>query len=232
MPVDRGAIDRQLRDIGEGEQWWEQREFRDLARILSEDERIHGVVNGKLLGPRRPRLRPARTWLIVATDQRLICLQQEGFGRKQVDITADVITRLEQTSRFRSYRITVHTTSRSYRIRIAKDDAFRFARALAPLMPGQPAHGMTALIEPFAWIPGMTTVASLPGVGRIVSGFSALATPDDQTRRELDRLEATVDRLQTDVERLQEQVAFLEKLLEKRAAGEATSYLPPSPVDS
>jgi hypothetical protein len=62
-------------------------------------------------------------------DCRLICLQQERLGRKQSDIPTDQITRIEQTTRFRSYRITVQTTSRTCRIRIAKDDAFRFARA-------------------------------------------------------------------------------------------------------
>lgn len=37
MPVDRGAIDAQLREIGEGEGWWEQREFRALPSILQHD---------------------------------------------------------------------------------------------------------------------------------------------------------------------------------------------------
>jgi hypothetical protein len=229
MSVDRGTIDRQLRDLGEGDQWWEQREFRDLAHVLQDDEQINGLVNGRLLGPRRPRPWPSRKWLIVATDRRLICLQQQGFGRKQVDIDGAVITRLEQGARFGSYRIVINTTSRKYRIRIAKADAFRFSRALAPLMPSRPSATLPAGLETIAWIPGMTAVASLPGVGRIVTGFSALATPDDATRRDVERLEATVDRLQVDVERLQEQVTFLEELLEKRAAA---SYLPSSPVDS
>ena len=49
MPVDRGAIDGQLREIGEGERWWEQREFRDLPYVLQPDERLRGLTNGKLV---------------------------------------------------------------------------------------------------------------------------------------------------------------------------------------
>ncbi|MBA2670512.1 MAG: hypothetical protein H0U67_09090 [Gemmatimonadetes bacterium] len=57
MPIDRGEIDAQLRAIGEGERWWEQREFRDLPHVLHPDERIQGIINGKVLGPRRAPLR-------------------------------------------------------------------------------------------------------------------------------------------------------------------------------
>lgn len=231
MPVDRGAIDRQLRDIGEGEHWWEQREFRDLCHVLHPEERIAGLVKGRLLGrrrPRLPRLPGTGEWLIVATDQRLICLKQERFGRKQIDLPTDVILRIEQGGGLRRYQVTVHTTTKRYRIRIAKNDAFRFARALGPLMPSRPASTLPPALQPLAWIPGMTAVASLPGVGRIVSEFSP-APPEPASRASVERLEATVDRLETDVERLQQQVAFLEELLERRAA--EPSYLPQA-IDS
>lgn len=209
MPVDRGTIDSQLKEIGEGEHWWEQAEFRELSHVLHEGERMLGIAHGKLLGPRRPRIRPQRRWLLIVTDQRLICLQQERYGRKQIDVPASMITGVDQTTKLRGYQITVETTSRRYRIRIPKDQAFRFARALAPLTPSRAP-------QPFGWIPGMTTVAAMPGVGRLVSGFSSLATPEDPHRADIERLQATVERLELDIERLQEQVAFFEDLLRKR----------------
>lgn len=221
MPVDRGTIDTQLKQIGEGEHWWEQREFRELPHVLREDERMVGLAEGVLLGSRMPRVKPLprRRWLMVATDQRLICLQQERYGRKQIDIPSALITGVDHTTKLRSYQITIETTSRRYRLRIPKDQAYRFTRALAPLLPARAP-------QPFAWIPGMTTVASLPGVGRLVSGFNSLATADDPRRGDVERLQATVERMQgtverleVDVERLQEQVAFLENLL--RSRGEA-----------
>lgn len=217
MPVDRGSIDAQLRDIGEGERWWEHREFRDLPHILHAEERILGLTRGKLLGRRRPRVKPSGRWVIVATDQRLICLKQERFARKQVEIAASQIVAVNHRSGLRAYQITIDTPQRRYRIRIPKPDAFRFAGALGPLIP-EPAARRLQQLEPWAWIPGMSTAASLPGVAGLLSRVTMLSPPDYATREHVERLEATVDRLLQDLERLQQQVGFLESLLEKRAA--------------
>lgn len=214
MPVDRNAIDAQLREIGEGDRWWEQREFRALPHILHADERIVGIANGTLLGVRRPRVMRAGRWLFVATNQRLICLKQERFARKQVEFAAGQISRVQQSSRLRAYQIALDTAQGRYRIRIGKDDAFRFAGAIAPLMPNGAAPLVDAVLEPRPRLPGMTMVASLPGVGGVMARLSA---PEYATRAHADRLEHTVERLQLDVERLQQQVAFLEELLRQRA---------------
>jgi hypothetical protein len=213
MPVDRGAIDAQLREIGEGEAWWEQREFRDLPYILREGERIRGLVIGKLLGARRPRLRSPR-WLIVATDQRLICLKQAGIARKQVEIAASEIARVQQGSRLRAYQIVIDVPPRRYRIRIRKADAFRFARSMAPLVPELQRQAAEAAQG--APLPAGGGVAALPGVGGLVSMMQR-PTGDFATREHMQHVEAAVERLHEDVERLQRQVAFLESLLHQRA---------------
>ena len=230
MPVDRGAIDAQLREIGEGERWWEQREFRDLPYILHPDERIQGLVNGKLLGRRRPRLGTAPQWLIVLTSQRILCLKQERFARKQVDIAWGQITRVDQSSGLRSYQISIETPQRRYRIRIPKAEAFRFTGVLAPLLPAPAQPRLHPDLEPLAWLPGITTVAAMPGVGGLVSRISALSPPDYASRDQVERLEFTVERLQDEVDRLRQQVGFLESLLQRQA--DETAFLPPSPTDS
>jgi hypothetical protein len=228
MSLDRGAIDRQLRDIGEGEHWWEQREFRDLPHVLNADERINGLVQGQLLVSRRPRLRPARRWLIVATERRLVCLKQERFGRKQVDVPAHIIVRMHQRSRFRTYQITVDTTVRSYRIRIPKEDAFRFMRALEPLLPS-PVQHVSSAMDPLASLPGFSAIAALPGMRGIVSSVM-LPPPDHTLRRDVHRLESTVEQLKLDLERLQEQVTFLEDLLQQRAEQQHALPQPSEPA--
>jgi hypothetical protein len=219
MPIDRGEIDAQLRAIGEGERWWEQREFRDLPHVLHPDERIQGIINGKVLGRRRPPLRPASTWLIVVTNQRLVCLRQERFARKQIEIAAGQITRVQQRSRFGGHQITIDTAARRYRIRVARDDAFRFSGALAPLLPAEVQPRPAIDYEPLAWLPGISTVAAIPGFSGIVSRVAMLSPPDyaSRDRDQLARLERTVESLQNDVERLQQQVGFLEDLLHERA---------------
>jgi hypothetical protein len=215
MPIDRGAIDAQLREIGEGERWWEQREFREMPYILHADERIRALVAGKLLGAKRPRLRTPR-WLIVATDQRLICLRQERFARKQVEIPLGQITRVQHSSGLRAYQVTIWTPLRRFRIRIRKADAFRFGGALAPLMPALHPQREGTGVGP--WLPGMSTIAALPGVSDLVSRISSGGPPPDYaTREHVHGLESAVERLQEDVERLQRQVAFLENLLNTQA---------------
>lgn len=229
MPIDRGTIDAQLREIGEGERWWEQREFRDLPYVLHPEERMLGLVNGKLLGRRRPRVGPAGTWLIVATSHRILCLRQERFARKQVDITAGQITRVHQSNGLRACEITIVTSQRRYRLRISKADAFRFAGALAPLIPREAVQPLHPVLEQWAWVPGMTTFAALPGVSGLLTKAALLPAPDYATRAEVERLEGTVEQLRSDLERLQQQVAFLEDLLQKQAD---ETFLARSPVDS
>jgi hypothetical protein len=217
MAVDRGTIEQQLQAIREGDHWWEQREFRELAHILYEGERILGLINGKLLG-RIPRPRTPRRWLIVATNQRIICISFRPFHRKHIEIFPDMITRVYHSSGLRSYQISVVTTVQRYRIRVAKADAFRFVQALSLLIPRETVHRLSPGLEALSWVPGITTVASLPGVERMLTKATVLTAPEYAMRSDIQRLEQTVERLQNDIERLQEQVSFLENLLQKRSA--------------
>ena len=216
MPMDRGAIDAQLREIGEGDRWWELREFRDLPHILHPDERLQGMIRGKLLGPRRPRVRPAGQWLVVATSQRLLCLKQDRFARKQVEIPAGQVTRIQSGGKLRGWQIVIETPHQRLRLRVDKADAFRFAGALARLMPTAPAQPLDLDDRTRALLPG-GGVAALPGVGGIVARLTRRPPPDLATREQVDRLENAVERMQGEVESLQQQVAFLEELLRKQA---------------
>lgn len=101
---------------------------------------------------------PDSPWLIVAMDQRLLCLKQERFGRKEVDVRGDQITGVRHKSRMRSYQITIETPQGNYRIRIAKTDAFRFIGALSPLVPRPAIHDVSAP----ALLPGMATITGSP----------------------------------------------------------------------
>ncbi|HEX8362066.1 MAG TPA: PH domain-containing protein [Longimicrobium sp.] len=215
MPIDRGAIDSQLREIGEGDRWWEHREFRDLPHILHADEHIKGLITGKLLGARGPRMRMSGSWVFVATSQRLIALKQERFARKQVEIAAGQIIRIHPSTRLRSSQIVVETPQRRYRLRVPKAEAFRFAGALATLMPAAPAQPLALEAESWSWFP--RSVAALPGVSGLVERVSPRSGPDYPSREQLERLELTVEALQNDLERLRNQVVFLEDLLRKQS---------------
>jgi hypothetical protein len=225
MPMDRGQIESQLREIGEGDAWWEVREFRDLPHVLQSGERIRCLLQGTLHGARRPRLRRQKPWLLVVTTERLVCLRQDRLGRQHLDLVPGAVTRVDLGSRFRRYQVTLHTARGSYRLRIARADTARFLTALAPLLPEllgprlNPEVGMLPGPElgVLAAIPGMTTVARLPGFSGVISRVALLSPPEPPTGAgELARLGAAVEALQEEVERLREQVGFLEELLARR----------------
>jgi hypothetical protein len=217
MSIDRGAIDAQLRDIGEGARWWEQREFRELPYILHDGEVIHGLIRGKVLGRRRPRLLPAGDWLIVATSVRVLCIRDERFGRKQIDVPLAQVASMQHSTGMFAAQVTIQTSERRYRLRISKDEAFRFVGALSPLVPRPQPTPLSARF-------GLPAVLNAAGL-QALSGVPALATlpnPEYATRADMTRLEGTVERLEGEVERLQQQVDFLENLLQQRAGREIT----------
>jgi hypothetical protein len=224
MPIDRGAIDAQLREIGEGDRWWEHREFRDLPHILHADEQIKGLASGKLLTARRPRLRMMGSWLFVTTNLRLIALKQERFARKQIEVAAGQVMRVRPSNRLRSCQIVVETPQRKYRLRVPKAEAFRFAGSLATLIPNAPAQPLA--IEADSWFMG--TMAALPGVAGLVERVSG-AGQDYVSRAHFERLELTVETLQNEMERLRHQVSFLEDLLRKQSED---TFLSRSSIDS
>lgn len=209
MPVDRGAIDAQLKDIGEGERWWEQREFRDLPYILNPDERIHGLVNAKLRRGLRPRVLPRPQWLVVATNQRLICLKRQRVGRQQMDILLGQITRMWHTTRLRGVYITLDTPHARHRLRVLKADAFRFIGALGALLAqAQPTLAGGGATQ---WLPAPPTGR----ISRLLGGFPSLPAPEYVTRADFDQVKAEVERLEMEMERMRQHVEFLENLVQK-----------------
>jgi hypothetical protein len=198
MPLDRGALDAQLRAIGETELWWNRQEFRELTHVLHPGEAILGLVSGTLLGVPRPRLLPRAPWLVVATDQRLVLLRGERDARRQIDIVPAEIVRVHQRSRLRSFLVAIETPLRRHRIRIAKEDAYRFVTALARLVP-QLADGTVA-------------VAQVPALAGGIGAAANRAGPEAG-----DELAAVVGRLRDEVERLERRLAQLEERLAAEA---------------
>lgn len=126
MPVDRGRIDAQLREIGEGERWWEEREFRELPYILHPEEKLRGLTRGRVLGQGLAARRGRKGWLIVATDQRIIMLKQERHSRRQLEVAAELVSRVRYSRRLRSVQLTIEGSQRRIQVRVPKEDAVRF----------------------------------------------------------------------------------------------------------
>ncbi len=207
MPVDRGTIEQQLQALGESPRWWDRRELRDLPGALNVGETIRVIAVGKLFRLRLLR----RSWLIIVTDQRLLCIRSGSrMSRRQIELHAGEIMRVWSTmGPFRS-RVTVLAGGEKYRLLVRRADAFKLLGAIS--------HLVQAGLEPPQGT-GPTAIA-----GRVVRHILALPTvalqPDEAGKPEAapaptvdsERLEALEDQVQ----RLQQQVDFLENLLRRR----------------
>lgn len=205
MPIDRGIVDQQLQALGEGSRWWDQRELRDLPGVLHEGEKIMALARGKLARVRVLR----RSWLIVVTDQRLLCLRAGAAGWRQVEVHARSMERVAmRVGPFRA-RVLVLAGGTKYRLLIARPDAYRVHAALSALAGGGiaasglgPTHVVRRMVDHVLALPAAAFAPAVPPP-------PALPAPDTSG------LEQRLHLLEDHVQQLQQQVDFLEDLLRK-----------------
>ena len=209
MPLDRAIIEQQLAALGEPAQWWERREMRDLPSAMNPDERIQAIAVGRL---KRVGLR--REWLIVVTNERLICLQRGNMGRRQLDLHASEITDVTERVRVFRTRLIVRAYGEVYRLRVKRADAHKLNAALAQLVQTRerplpvrrtPAVMAQRVIQHMLELPGV----ALDNTPRP----KALPAPAFDPAP----LERRLQLLEDEVQRLQQQVDFLEDLLQQRS---------------
>ena len=128
MPIDRGTIDQQLRALGETSRW-DERELRDLPTVLHSDETILAISRGKIARLRWLR----RSWLIVVTNERLLCLRSSGRSWRQLEVSASQIARVALRIGVFRGRVIVLTTGSTYRLLVPRWDAYKLLTALSGL---------------------------------------------------------------------------------------------------
>jgi hypothetical protein len=210
MPLDRGLIEQQLAALGEPAQWWERREMRDLPAVLHTNERIQAIAVGKL-----KRLGWQREWLIVVTDQRMVCLQTGmRMGRRQFDLHAGQITDLSMRSRIRRALVIVRAYGEVYRLRVRRADGAKLIAAISRLVPTR-ERPLETRHSPGAMVGRVIQhMLALPSAAFDDTKPPAPAAPPDVAP-----LEKRLQLLEDEVQRLQQQVDFLEDLLEQRSSG-------------
>jgi hypothetical protein len=208
MPIDRGVLEQQLQMLGESSRWWGRRELRDLPAVLDADERILAISHGKIARVRLLR----RSWLIVVTGRRLLCLRSSGrVSWSQLEMSADQITRLAlRVGLFRG-RVLVEAADRTYRLLVPRDDAYKLLSALASLGPGdqgETRYGPTRMVQRVMdHVLALPAAAFQPGATRTTGSGSARDTHANDQR---------VQTLEDEVQELRKQVDFLEQLLRER----------------
>lgn len=207
MPIDRGVIDQQLLALRESSQWWDVREFRDLPAVLHSDERIIALSRGKIARVRWLR----RTWLIVVTDRRIVCMRSAGrTGWRQLEVPAGQIERAAlRVGLFRG-RVLVVAGGQTFRLLVPRTDAYKLMSALSTL--GSHAKdtftgfGPTQLVRRV-----MDHVLALPGAAMDPGGPRQIQPPPVPNVAE-----HRVQTLEEEVQELRQQVDFLEQLLRER----------------
>jgi hypothetical protein len=209
MPVDRGVIDRQLQELRESGRWWNERELRDLPAVLDAGEEILALSRGKIARVRWLR----RSWLIVVTDRRLLCMRSGARASwRQFEVGANQIMRVSlRVGPFRG-RVLVEAGGDTYRLLVPRPDAYKLSTALtslgsaaSPSIAGfGPARVVRRVLDHMLALPAAAlTPATMPTrPAPAVIADPALA----------ERLHA----LEDEVGELRRQVEFLEELLRQR----------------
>lgn len=205
MPIDRGVIDQQLQVLGEGPGWWELRELRDLPAVLHADERILAISRGRIA--RRELL--WRSWLIVVTDRRLVCLQSvSGTGWRQLEVVASQIGRTTLRVGALRSRVLVSGGGRKFRLRVSRADGYKVFSAISSICT--PARSVQGGARPTIMIRRIFNhILDLPAVAldpsAPVPALPAASVVDER-----------VSQLEQEVEELRQQVQFLEQLLREK----------------
>jgi hypothetical protein len=210
MPLDRGIVDQQLQALGESSRWWDRRELRDLPAVLHEDEQIIAIARGKIARVRWLR----RPWLIVVTQQRLLCLRSGSrTSWRQIEANASQITRVSlRVGLFRG-RVLVAVAGHTYRLLVPRADAYKLQSALTrvsgPAKAKPPGFAPTRMVHRV-----IDHVLALPAVALSPEGTAALVLPAPVP--DTSALDERVQALEQEVFQLSQQVDFLEQLLRQR----------------
>lgn len=211
MPIDRGIIDQQLRALGEGSRWWNHLELRDLPAVLEADECIAAISRGKVARLRWMR----RSWLVVVTDRRLLCLRSGGrTSWRQLEVGAGQIVRVALRVGPRKGRVLVVAGGHTYRLLVPRPDSYKLLAALSRLArSGEetlsgfgPARMVRRVFDHVLALPA-AALGPEPPMG------APPARPDTAAS------DKRLDLLEEQVQELQQQVRFLEQLLRQRQGG-------------
>ncbi len=216
MAIDRGILDEQLRQLGEPSRWWDQRELRDLPLVLHPDEHIVGMSRGKVARVRMLR----RSWLIVITDRRLLCIRS-GSRRswRQIEIDVRQIARVAmRVGPFRG-RVLIVADGNKYRLLVPRADAYKLHAAL--LQVASPANEKSIGFGPARMVRRMVDhVLALPAVALdpqpVARALTAGPAGAAAAVAEKEGRDQRAHEMEQQMQQLRDQVDFLEQLLRER----------------
>ncbi|HUP88509.1 MAG TPA: PH domain-containing protein [Longimicrobiales bacterium] len=182
MPIEVVALEQQLQAIPEYDRWAARPELQDLAAIMNSGERITAGVQGMLIESGKLAM---RTWLIIATNNRLLCLLKNGSASlRKVELPIGIMKAAYTDSKLGHHDVIVESSAAKIVIsRMSKDAAVSLSSALT--------LRIKQIQEAAAWTAAQP--AAPTAAGPIAS--SAELTLTDEVRRLNLELEQTKKRL-------------------------------------
>lgn len=210
MPIDRGILEQQLHGLRESSRWWEERELRDLPAILHSNEQVLAVSRGKLARIRWLR----KSWLIVVTDQRLICVQSSRrISWRQMDVPASHVTRVTLSIGVFKARVYLIAGGQRYRMLVPRADGYKLLTAISSWGPAGkdamagfgPSLMVRRVVDHVLALPSIALDPNTPALAPKPPAPQVAKAPDPQ-----------VEVLEDQVEELRRHIDFLEELLKER----------------
>lgn len=127
MAVDKKVVDEQIKALGDFDQWFTKKEMKYLPEIIDAGEQIKAMTSG---------VHEGNTWLIVATDRRLLFLDKGMiYGLKQMEMPLAQITTLSHKTGLMFGEIEIDTAGGKKKIEtIVKKDVAKFADIVSGLV--------------------------------------------------------------------------------------------------
>ncbi|WDL99309.1 PH domain-containing protein [Alicyclobacillus sp. ALC3] len=127
MGVSKEEIERQLAELGKFDRWFTKKEIKYLPEVIEPGEKIHAVTSG---------MHDNSTWLIVATQRRILFLDKGMMGGlKQLSISLDKISGVRHQAGWIQGKIEIDASGVAKKIEnISKEDVVRVANVVSRLL--------------------------------------------------------------------------------------------------
>ena len=128
MAQDKAIVDSQIKALGNFSRFLVRSEIQFLPEILRQNEQLHALTSG--------RFKDHDNWLVVVTDQRILCLYKGiFFGMKQVELPMHQISGIGHQTGMMFGEIVATTSGGSEALTmIPKSDVVMVAAALSELV--------------------------------------------------------------------------------------------------
>lgn len=202
MSIDNATLQEQLAHLPDSERWATRPEVSDLLVLLNPGEKLLAGVtalvkeSGKLA---------VRSWLVVATTNRLICLLRSGAAVRKFEIPVGIMKAAYTDARLGYHEVHVEATTGKLVISgTSKDAAVALSSALSARLTELSQHA-----QPAAPAENAQTAAT--------AQTAQSASPDVQEQ---------IRQLVAEVEHSKKRIAAIEEVLRRAAARNQAAKAP------